>query len=74
MKNPTLSKLRKEFLKYGYAVSTNVLCPITFKKKWRYATSPINRGGAHGHFDTLEQLNAYLEQVENIRRIIDESL
>lgn len=57
-----LSEIRKRLSFHGINVYSNVLCPVTLSKVWRYAID----GKGSGHFNTKQELIKYLLQVENI--------
>lgn len=72
--NPSLSELRARFSAYGLAVVTNVLCPVTLRHKWKYATQPTGSGNmGHGHFSTKKQVAAYLAELDNVAALNDDA-
>ena len=66
----TLAKIRSRFKLYGYGLKCFQKCHID-GKVYRYATYPLSLG-AWGFFDTLAQLETYLSEIENMRRIYAE--
>ena len=62
----TLQEIRRRLAVHNIGVATNVLCPFTISRKWRYGTHPIGRGGSHNHFSSKDDLCEFLLQVEKV--------
>ncbi len=71
----TLAQLRARGARHGLSIARDVLCPITLRRKWNYATQPNGNGTifSHGHFDTLAQIAKYFDEIDEMEHMMNDT-